>query len=86
MKVTGSVKSRLVITLVSRPCQPFTDSRSRHPTWHLLDENPVHQHQSQWNNEQNVGKIEDEFGDIFFGAISLDIPMSNTNLQKKMKE
>ena len=51
---------------------------------HLLDENPVHQYQSQWNNEQNVGKIEDEFGDKLFRTISLDVPMSNPYLERRL--
>ena len=50
---------------------------------HLLDENPVNQHQSQWNNEQNVGKIEDEFGDKLLRTISFDVPMSNPYLESR---
>jgi hypothetical protein len=51
----------------------------------LLDEDPVDQDQGKRHDEQNVWKIENKFGNEIFGAVPFDVPVSDSNLNKKVK-
>ena len=48
-----------------------------------LDENSVDQNQGQGDNQKDVWKVENELGHKLLGAVSLDVPMCNTDLWKK---
>ena len=45
-----------------------------------LDENSVDQNQGQGDNQKDVWKVENELGHKLLGAVSLDVPMCNTDL------
>ena len=51
---------------------------------YLLNKNPVDEDESEGNDEKNVGEVEDEFGDKFFGAIPLHVPVGDTNLKRRI--
>ena len=48
----------------------------------LLYKNPVHQDESERNNEEDVREVEDKLWDMVLSAEPLHIPVSNTNLHR----
>jgi len=47
---------------------------------HSLDEDSVDENEGEGHDEENVGKVEHELGDVVLSAIPLHVPVGNTHL------
>ena len=48
-----------------------------------LDEYPVYENERERHDEENVGEVEDELGDVLLGAVALHVPVGHADLKGK---